>query len=259
MKQAAGIARACVVATVLLSIVLIGGSAHAADMGPGNDAYRAGDYESAINHYESLVEDGLVHEDLYYNLANANYRAGKYGHAIFNYERALRVAPEDADTLYNLAVVHEAVAADGQNRLEGAEKDAWWVRIALDFSISATTLTLLLCNLFCFLGLVMLRFLVPGLLRTAVVVISVFLGVTSGASGLLLFGHTYANEKIHNGVVTADLTIMREGPDATLEERGQLHPGLRVRVLGRDPDWLLVRLANGVEGWVPRTSIGLFD
>ncbi len=259
MSYALSIARACVVAAVVLVVVAIGGPSHAADLGPGNDAYQSGDYEGAITHYESLIENGLVHEDLFYNLANANYRAGKYGHAIFNYERALRVAPEQADTLYNLAVVHEAVAADGQNRLEGAEKETWWVRIALDFSISATTLTLLLCNLFFFVGMVMLRFLVPGLLRTAVVVLAVFLGAAGGASGLLLFGHSYANEKIHNGVVTADLTIMREGPDATLEERGQLHPGLRVQVLGRDPEWLLIRLANGVEGWVPRASIGLFD
>jgi hypothetical protein len=259
MRQVISIARACSVAAVLFIIVLGSAHGHAADLRPGNDAYQRGDYEAAIEHYESLLAEGLVHEDLYYNLANANYRAGRYGHAIFNYERALRIAPEQADLLYNLAVVHEAVAADGQNRLEGAEKDAWWVRIALDFPISTTTLALLLCNLLFFVGLLMLRFLVPGLVRTAVVVFCVFLGATGATSGLLLFGHTYANEKIHNGVVTADLTIMREGPGASLEERGQLHPGLRVQVLGRDPDWLLIRLANGVEGWVPRTSIGLFD
>ena len=247
------------VAVVLLVGLLVGGPSQAANMSAGNDAYQRGDYEAAIQHYEALVAGGLVHEDLYYNLANANYRAGRYGNAIFNYERALRVDPEQEDTLYNLSVVREAVAADGENRLQGAEKDAWWVRICQGFSISSTTLTLLLCNLLFFAGLIMLRFLVPGLVRTSVVVLAVFLGVTSTASGVLLFGHTYANQKIHNGIVTSDLTIMREGPDSSLEERGQLHPGLRVRVLARDPEWLLIRLANGVEGWVPRTSIGLFE
>jgi uncharacterized protein YgiM (DUF1202 family) len=156
-------------------------------------------------------------------------------------------------------VVRAAVAADGRNRLQGAEKDPWWVQLSLYFSISASTLVLLLCNLLFFASLVMLRFLVPGLVRTAVIVLCVFFGLGSAASGLLLFGHTYANQKIHNGIVTADLTIMREGPDSSLEERGQLHPGLRVTVLARDPQWLLIRLANGVEGWVPRSSIGLFE
>jgi SH3-like domain-containing protein len=30
----------------------------------------------------------------------------------------------------------------------------------------------------------------------------------------------------------------------------QVHAGLRVRLLERDQDWLRVRLANGLEGWV---------
>ncbi len=234
-------------------------SLKAENLRPGNDAYQSADYLAAIEHYEALIASGLVHEDLYYNLANANYRAGHYGKALFNYERALRVAPGQEDSLYNREVVREAVAAIGENRLEGAEKDAWWVHMAVYFSISASTLVLLLCNLLFFAGLVMLRFLVPGLLRSAVLVFSIFLGATTLVSGLLLFGHSYANQEIHNGIVTADLTIMREGPNASLEERGQLHPGLRVTVLAREPKWLLIRLANGVEGWVPRANVGLFE
>jgi tetratricopeptide (TPR) repeat protein len=234
-------------------------AASAASLQSANEAYQRGDYAAALAGYEAVVEQGVVHEDLYYNLGNANYRAGRYGHALFNYERALRVAPGDEDTRYNRMVVREAVAADGRSLLHGAEKDAWWVRFSLDFSITATTLTLLVCNLLFFAGLVTLRFLMPGLVRTALVVLCVFLGVSTVASGLLLAGHSYANEKIHNGIVTADLAIMREGPDAGLEERGQLHPGLRVTLLASERDWLLIRLANGVEGWVPRSSIGLFD
>ncbi len=231
----------------------------AENMKAGNDAYQRGQYQVAIEHYESLLAQGVVHEDLYYNLANANYRAGRYGQALFLYERALRVDPDQQDSLYNRAVVREAVAARGENRLEGAETADSWIRLVLYFSISSTTMVLLLCNLLFFAGLMMLRFLVPGLLRTAVLVFSVFLGANTIASALLLFGHSYANEKIHNGIVTADLAIMREGPDSSLEERGQLHPGLRVTVMARQPQWLLIRLANGVEGWVPRDSIGLLE
>ena len=34
------------------------------------------------------------------------------------------------------------------------------------------------------------------------------------------------------------------------------HAGLRVRVVDRDQDWLRVRLANGLEGWVKAQEIG---
>lgn len=247
------------VLALFLLCVLYVGSAEAASLGAGNAAYQNGDYISAIGEYESLIAEGIVHEDLYYNLGNANFRAGRFGHALFNYERALRVAPGQEDSLYNLAVAREVVAQSGENRLEGAEKDPWWVRASVSFSIASITFVLLLCNLLLFGGLVWLRFMVAPLLRTCMIVMCVFLGAFAATSGLLLFGHTYTNDKIHNGIVTADLTIMREGPDATLEERGQLHPGLRVSVIRDSPEWLLVRLANGVEGWVPRASIGLFD
>lgn len=250
-----GILKLC----ILLGLLLLSGSASGASLKAANDAYQQGDYLTAIEAYQAMIAQGVVHEDLYYNLGNANYRAGRYGHALFNYERAMRVAPGQDDSTYNLAVVREAVAADGRNLLHGAEKVAWWVRLSLYFSITATTLALLVCNLLFFTGLVVLRFLVPGLARIALVVMTVLLGVSTSASALLLAGHSYANENIHNGIVTADLAIMREGPDSSLEERGQLHPGLRVTVLASEPEWLLIRLANGVEGWVPRTSVGLFD
>jgi tetratricopeptide (TPR) repeat protein len=249
-----GIGLLCLVGALLFTSRASGASLQSA-----NEAYKRGDYAAAIAGYEALVAQGIVHEDLYYNLGNANYRAGRYGHAIFNYERALRVAPGQEDSRYNRMVVREAVAADGRSLLHGAEKDPWWVRFSLDFSITATTLALLVGNLLFFTALVVLRFLLPGLVRTALVVLCVFLGVSTAASGLLLAGHTYANENLHNGIVTADLAIMREGPDSSLEERGQLHPGLRVTLLASEPEWLLIRLANGVEGWVPRSSIGLFD
>lgn len=242
-----------------LGLLLAQSSARAASLKDANDAYQRGDYQAAIEGYEAVVAKGVVHEDLYYNLGNANYRAGRYGHALFNYERALRVDPGDEDTDYNRMVVREAVAADGRSLLHGAEKDAWWIRFSLGFSITTTTLALLVCNLLFFSGLIALRFLLPGLVRSGLVVLCVFLGVSTLGSGLLLLGHGYANEKIHNGIVTADLAIMREGPGVGLEERGQLHPGLRVTLLASEADWLLIRLANGVEGWVPRSSVGLFD
>jgi hypothetical protein len=242
----------------LAMLLLWVSSARAGNMDSANAAYQRGDWEQAIADYQALVDSGVVHEDLYYDLGNANFRAGRYGEAIFNYERALRVAPGQADALYNLEVAQQAVAADSRSQLRGAEKNAWWVRLAIYFSIAETTLALLVLNFLFFAGLVALRFWVPGFIRTAIAVVVVFLGLGTVSSGVLLAAHVHVNDNILHGIVIGDQVVMREGPDADLEERGQLHPGLRVTVLAREPAWLLVRLANGVEGWVPRHLIGLF-
>ena len=244
--------------TLMIVLLAASGELKAADLSEANDAYQRGDWERAVTLYTQIVESGVVHEDLYYNLGNAAYRAGRLGLAIFNYERALRLDSGAEDARYNLEIAREAVAQAEENRLSEAERDAWWVEWSLHYSMKELTLAFLGLNLFLFVGLLVRRFLVSGFLSTAVLVLSVFLGVGTVVSGALFAGQAYVHEKRHNGIIIADGAVMREGPDPALEERGRLHPGLRITLLGRRPNWLLIRLANGVEGWVPERSVGLF-
>jgi hypothetical protein len=241
-----------------LAALLFSSTALANRFAEGNVAYQQGNWSKAIEDYEALVEDGVVHEDLYYNLGNAYFRDGKLGQAIFNYERALRVEPGMSDAEYNLEVAREVVAERGESRLKGAEVDPWWVRLATFFSMSQLGVVLLIMMLLLCGLLTALVFLPTGFLRTSLLVLVAFMGVGIATSGSLLALHRYVVDNVHQGILVSDLTVMREGPDATLAERGQLHPGLRVRILGQEGDWLLIRLANGVEGWVPESSVGRF-
>ncbi|MCP4448444.1 MAG: tetratricopeptide repeat protein [Myxococcales bacterium] len=242
----------------LLCILLFAGSAGAASMKAANDSYARGDWEEAIESYEALTETGILHEDLYYNLGNAHFRAGHYGLAIFGYEQALRIAPEHGDAAFNLRLARDVVSARSTNQLRDAEGLPWWIRYSLYMSISESTFLLLLANVMLFSALLLRQYQSRGLARTTVSIVSGFLGLAVLLSALVLAGHIHANENIHHGVTTGDLVIMREGPDSSLEERGQLHPGLRITVLSREPDWLLVRIGNGAQGWVPRSEVGLF-
>ncbi len=69
-------------------------------------AYSRGDYQMAIQLFESLTGGG-VSAPLYYNLANSYAQAGQSGRAILNYERALRLAPGDSDSRGNLELVRK--------------------------------------------------------------------------------------------------------------------------------------------------------
>jgi len=228
----------------------------AATFGNANRAYIEGHFDEAIKRYEALVSAGVVHEDLYYNLGNAYFRSGHMGPAIFNYERALRVDPSLTDARFNMEVAREVVAERVVDRLKGAESEPWWVRLATFFSVSQLTIGLIALDLLFFALLIAVRFLATGFLRTALIATAGFALVALIGSFLLLRGHIYVLEEVHQGVVVADQVVIREGSDARSAEKGKLHPGVRVSLRGRDAGWLRIRLANGMEGWVPESAIG---
>ena len=72
-------------------------------MQQGNQYYQKQQYESAIQSYSKVLNEGYESAELYYNLGNAYYREGKLGYAILNYERALKLSPGDDDIQHNLS------------------------------------------------------------------------------------------------------------------------------------------------------------
>ena len=68
----------------------------------GVEAYTSGDYVSAAEHWEDLVNAGLASTELYSNLASAYFKNGEIAPAILWWERALRLDPSDRDVRYNL-------------------------------------------------------------------------------------------------------------------------------------------------------------
>jgi tetratricopeptide (TPR) repeat protein len=249
--------RALAIAVVaLVAVVALAAPAAADEFGDANRAYQESRYPEAIALYESLVARGVVHEDLFYNLGNAYFRAGQLGRAIWNYERALRVEPALDDARYNLEVARTAVAGRVADRLEGAEIEPLWIRAVTFFSLSGLAIGLLVLDGLLFALLIAVRFLAVGFVRTALVAVAVFVGAAAAGNLALLAGQIYLVERVEQGIVLADQAVMREGPDHTVAERGELHPGLRVRILGAQGDWLHIRLANGVDGWLEADRIG---
>ena len=242
---------------VMSAVTLDSRRAEASDFSDANALYESGDFERAAIAYEEIVRRGVSHEDLFYNLGNAYFRVGRLGPAVYNYERALRVEPGFDDARYNLAVAREVIAERFGSRLKGAERPTLWIRVATFMSIGRLTFFAILFNVVFFAVLIGLRFLADGFARTSLIVTNGFVGGALLIVVVLLIGHSYYLERVSVGVVLPDQVIMREGADERRAERGLLHPGLRVEVIGSDPSgWVRVRLSNSGEGWVRAETIG---
>jgi hypothetical protein len=74
--------------------------------------------------------------------------------------------------------------------------------------------------------------------------------------GALFASRVYIQEKVHHGVVVTPAASLREGPERTARAQMEVHEGLKVRLLSEVGDFVRVRLANGVEGFLLASQIG---
>ncbi|MBT3606149.1 MAG: tetratricopeptide repeat protein [Candidatus Latescibacteria bacterium] len=214
----------------------------------GNVGYRQGDYAGAIVAYEKVVGQGLQNGEVYYNLGNAYFKNEQLGLAILSYERALKLRPGDEDVLANLnfANAHrvDKETNDTPNFLTRVLSNLY------DFwGINALSVFCLICvfglggALVCWMFLPTRRFIWVALL------------VVFGA-GLLSNGVVLAMKVHQRGVVTAIVlegqAIGRSGPGSDFLEVFVLHEGTKVFIERTEGRWFLVRLSNGVGGWIKR-------
>jgi tetratricopeptide (TPR) repeat protein len=221
----------------------------------GNEAHLRGDYAAAAAAYEQLDKQQVVSTDLYYNLGVTYFRLGRLGRAIWAFERALVVAPDDEDARFNLVQSRKLADQRAHDKLEGSEREALWIR-AVNY-VSPSTVVWLFCGLYlgCF-ALLFVRRRMAEDSRLAVTTGAAILGMGALLAGLLVLGRVNL-DRIPFAVVLPDTVAVKEGADNNFRTSFEVHSGLRVRVLERDQDWLRVRLANGLEGFVRAEDVGL--
>ena len=254
----AGIRRAGVGVVLALLLVLPARAARADLLDEawkrGNDAYFRGDFAGAIAAYEQLDRQNVASGDLYYNLGVAHFRQGSLGRAIWAFERALGVDPDDEDARFNLAQARKLAERRVLDKIENAEREALWIRVATFFTTSTETWLFVGLYLGCFV-LLFLRRRAADDSRAALTAGAAILGTGALLAGILLLGRMNL-DRIPFGVVLPDMVAVKEGADASYRTSFEVHAGLRVRLLDRDQDWVRVRLANGLEGWLRAEDVG---
>ncbi|MBK8014382.1 MAG: tetratricopeptide repeat protein [Deltaproteobacteria bacterium] len=227
------------------------------DFAAANERALAGDTESAIAMYTSLLDRGFKNEDVFFNLGNALMKTGRSVDAIVAYERALRLSPASEDVLANLALARRSLLKERGLGLEanGDETDVVETVGPLLAPLPQRMFAwvAILSNALLFGSLWLKRRTTsPKLRRRATAFLSVSLiGVLVGTS--VVAGHAWMDSD-PLGVITA-AEPLREGPHAKFAQLGPGIPGARVRILAHDGPWTQVRRVDGITGWIPSKHI----
>ena len=218
----------------------------------GNALYRRGNYLAAVGEYEKVVGQGVVNGHLFYNLGNAYYKAGKLGRAILAYERASRLLPNDEDIEANLrfanAMKKDKEPQSDPNILERSLQAVYrgfserWLAI-----LASVSLFLLSGAGVGFMYAPTRRVLWVGLLT--------LWGISLGLSTSLLGAKVLAHRSNTDAIVLAEKLSGQSGPGTDFLQVFTIHEGTKVSVQRMDAEWMLIRLSNGVGGWVRRKGV----
>ena len=214
-----------------------------------NRLYQEGKINEAREEYESILSNGYVSGELYYNLGNAYYKNADFAHAILNYERALRLMPNDDDLRHNLQLANLMIT----DKIEPTPRlFVWdyWDDVKNAFSLQSITWTTYGAFLLVVVSLGMIVLARTYSLRKV--------GVMSSAGTLLVFALLLVvfSAKISDAgkndeaIVLAPITAIKNSPDPKSSDAFVLHAGVKVQINDRVNDWFKIRLADGKVGWM---------
>lgn len=248
---------AAVVLTALLVSSLAGAELRAASAEPadslwtaGVKAYSEGQWDAALQDWESIRESGLESDALYYNLGNAYFRSDNLAQAIINYERALKLNPSHSDARYNLEFARTGL----QDKISAVPEfflGAWFRSIrALMSSTAWGIVALLLFALF--LGMALLFGLAGNSVgRKTGFIVGIAALVLSLSANLMAFSQRSGYLDESSAIVTSAVASVKSSPSGdSSKDLFILHEGTKVRLLDEVGGWRNIELADGRQGWM---------
>jgi tetratricopeptide (TPR) repeat protein len=219
----------------------------------GTEAYKAGDYESALTYFAE-AESKSTGFAVNYNLGNTHFKLNNIKESILYYERALKYEPANEDVIYNLRLANDLIV-DRIENLPKSKLNRWWRDfrygmgpdgwglIAIALAIAASVLLLIYSFRFR-----------PGVRR---------FGFYGGliAIGLMICAITLAqsakNFRVNNisGVIFTDKVDVKSEPRTESLDILVLHAGTKVDIIDQEGDWYEIQIASGDRGWLKAETI----
>ena len=220
----------------------------------GNALYKQGNYQEAIDAYETVFRSQKQSSELYFNIANCYYKLNKVAPSIYNYEKSLVLKPHFEAAKNNLEIAKKLQIDDIkvvekvgiskiiQNFTAAFHYDTWaWIGVG--FGI----LFLMFCIGYYFSEASLIkRMLFTGML-------AILLSIIISISSAIFEKSRLENNK--SAIVFVEVTELFALPKLSGKEIMKLHEGTKVFVLSNDKSFKKVQLTDGVVGYIESISI----
>ena len=219
-----------------------------------DEAYTAGNYDTALEIYNAALDKGYESADLYYNVANCHFRKGALAASILNYERALKLDPFHDDAKHNLEFA-ESRTVDKIDSLGSVFLVDWWNAIANITSddawawiaISLFVVALVALSLYIFVRKMWVR-----KVGFSVAIVALFFTIIS----ILCTYTRYEVETSKSEAIVFSQTVtIKSSPDSSGNDLFILHEGTKVKIKSTLGEWVEISTLDGNSGWMPASAI----
>lgn len=217
-------------------------------------AYNEGKYDTAIESYLKIIENGEHSAALYYNLGNAYYKMNKIAPSIYYFEKALLLDPNDREIKNNLAhaknMTLDAIETLPETSLSRVYRQATEL-LSFDQWGYAAIIFMLLFAL-SYIAFSYLRYTNQKRISFIASMTFIFLACIA-----LFFGYLqYTDFKSQNpAIIFAEKVVVQSEPNSRSQEVFTLHEGTKVNIVEELNEWKKIELSDGKSGWMPKESI----
>lgn len=216
-------------------------------------AYEANDFETALKSFSQLENEGIINADLFYNIGNCHFRLGNIGEAILYYKKALKEQSNHEAARRNLNYALTFTQDKQGTNNEDVVRSFWKKTYdSLSLNLLAFLILIFFAAIVFMICIMIIRYrgrekTVPFFI-TSILIVFMIVFVLLG----FLKWQDYHHSK--QAVLLSKSAIGYSGPSQEFVRVFTIHEGMIFQIERTENDWSLIKLANGLGGWIPTNT-----
>jgi len=217
------------------------------------NAYQDKDYQTALEKFSLIENEGIVNSDLYYNIGNCYFRLNEIGRAILYYKKALKVRSDHQAARRNLEYAL-TFTKDKQNSENESVIRSYWLRAfdSISINLLAIILLLIFALIIILICLIIIRF--RNRERTVPIFITTILIIFFSAFLIISVLKWQEFHKDDEAVLLSTSAIGYSGPGEDFTRVFTIHEGMIFTIERSEENWSLIKLENGLGGWIKKDT-----
>ncbi|MBN2829125.1 MAG: tetratricopeptide repeat protein [Candidatus Cloacimonetes bacterium] len=215
-----------------------------------NDLYAEKEFDKALEAYTNLTERGIENANLYYNIGNCHIRTNNLGLAILNYKKALRLNSNHKEASNNLQFAL-SLTKDKQAEENSGFITEIWQKLFAVFNVNTASLVTLILFLIVITDILLILIRFRHREKSVPVFILTILLFFFVLSLMITIARVNSYNSHKPAVLMAESAVGHSGPGEDFSRVFTIHEGMSLSLEEFQKGWALVKLPNGLGGWIP--------